>query len=121
MGAVRATLNALPFPVGMEIFGPRKTSGSTTLILFTSGLGTILSAFAVGGAYDAFNSYDAAIYICTGCLLLTTALYVLIPLTSKLHKVIGLRVRIDEVTGVAEMVPVVEEGTVMIEEFITVL
>ncbi|XP_022092749.1 monocarboxylate transporter 7-like isoform X2 [Acanthaster planci] len=121
MGLLRAAMNALPFPVGMEIFGPRKTSGSNTLILFAGGLGTITSAFAIGGTYDAFNSYDVAIYICTGCLLLTTVLYVLIPLISRLHKVIGLRVRIDEVTGVAEVIPVVEDETVMIEEFVTVL
>ncbi|XP_038057582.1 monocarboxylate transporter 9-like isoform X2 [Patiria miniata] len=121
IGCVRATMNALPFLLGMEIFGVRKTSGSTTLVLFAEGLGTITSAFIIGGTYDAFGTYDVAIYICTGCFLLTALLYFLIPLISKLHKVIGVKVRIDEVTGVAEIVPVVEDEEFMIEEFVTVL
>ncbi|XP_033645383.1 monocarboxylate transporter 12-like [Asterias rubens] len=119
IGFVKASMNTLPFPVGMEIFGPRKASQSSTLILFSAGVGTLVGGFIIGSAYDASNSYNISIYVCTGFFLLTSGAFLLIPLTAKIYKVIGVKVKVDEVTGTAEMVPVVEDEDFIIEEIVT--
>ena len=72
-----------------------------------------------GSAYDASNSYNISIYVCTGFFLLTSGAFLLIPLTAKIYKVIGVKVKVDEVTGTAEMVPVVEDEEFIIEEIVT--
>ncbi len=78
-----------------------------------------LVTMVTGCAFDASNSYNISIYVCTGFFLLTSVSFLLIPLTAKIYKVIGVKVKVDEFTGTAAMVPVVQDEEFIIEEIVT--
>ncbi|XP_071953722.1 monocarboxylate transporter 10-like [Antedon mediterranea] len=84
VGLLRTGYNILILPPAVELLGTARALEAGTLSISSLGAGYIVGSYISGKMFDAFGSYDIALYICSGIYLAAAMLALMAPIYQRI-------------------------------------